>query len=147
MVGDTVVDDLVSCLCPFGSYSLAIFLSISFSNSRSNGVVLYVFQRLVYMSDSRVTYTPRPSPCPRSSLTHAVRSSGLLRNQTPGLVPVPARSFGYSVSDSRVACAPSPLPSPLNFPLPSTLGVRGFNLLDLSLFVFHNTDTFYLSPP
>ena len=52
------------------------------------------------------------SPYPHSSLTHALRSVGLLRNQTPGLVPVPARPFGCSVSDSRVAHAPPPSPCP-----------------------------------
>jgi hypothetical protein len=49
------------------------------------------------VSDRRVAHTHTPSPYPRSSLTHALRSIGLLRNQTPGLVSVPARSFDYSV--------------------------------------------------
>jgi hypothetical protein len=49
-------------------------------------------------------YTPPPSPCPRSARTLALGSFGILRNQSPGLVPLPARPFGYSVSDSRGAC-------------------------------------------
>ena len=64
------------------------------------------------VSDSKVAFTPPPSPCPLSLLTHALRSVGLLCNQTPGLVPVPDRPFTYSVSDSKVAFTPPPSPFP-----------------------------------
>ena len=40
-----------------------------------------------------------------SSLTHALRSVGLLHNQNPDLVPVPDRPFDCVVSDSRITHA------------------------------------------
>ena len=39
---------------------------------------------------------------PLSSLTHTLRSVGLLINQTPGLVPVPVRPFDCSVAHAQI---------------------------------------------
>ncbi len=47
-----------------------------------------------------------------------------------------ARPIDYSVSDIRVSSTP----------FISTQFVRDFNFLQLELFIFHNTDTFYLLP-
>ena len=74
-------------------------------------------------------HPPRgPSPCPHSSLTHALRSIGftlVLRNQTSGLVPVPV-SLSVGPSDcshpvTTESCAPCPLPSPLDTTLSTAL--------------------------
>ncbi len=53
-----------------------------------------------------------------------------------------------SVFDTRETSTPSPLFSVLDMTFPrSTQCERGFNLLKLYLFVFHNTDTSYRPPP
>jgi len=97
-------------------------------------------------SDSRVAHIPTPSPHPRSALTHAHRFIGFIRNRT--LVHVQLTIVYYSVRDDRVSSTPSPFPSHLYTTLPcSTWCVKGFSLLKLELFVFHNTDTFCLPPP
>ena len=63
------------------------------------------------VSDSRVEFAPAPTPCSRSSLSHAHRSMGLFRNQTFALAAADsARPIDYSVSDIRVEFTPAPTP-------------------------------------
>ena len=70
------------------------------------------------------------------------------RSRNFALAADSARPIASSVADITVESSPSPLPSPLDMTFPySTECVRGFYLLKLYLFIFHNTDTLQLLPP
>jgi hypothetical protein len=63
---------------------------------------------------SRVAYTPTPFPCPRSSLSLAIRSFVFFRSTPTGLVPVLGDHMSVlQVSDcNRVVWTPTPFPCP-----------------------------------
>ena len=61
-------------------------------------------------SDLIIAFTPVPTPCSRSSLSHAHRSTGFFCYQTFTLVTDSARPIDYSVSDIRVVFTPAPTP-------------------------------------
>ena len=66
---------------------------------------------MVYLTPSRVVYTPPPSPRPRSSLSHTLKSFGFV-SVRPGLVSPSTRLVHVSVTEYHVY--------PLHFPLPWT---------------------------
>jgi hypothetical protein len=69
-------------------------------------------------SDSRIAFTPAPTPCSRSSLSQAHRFIGFFCDRNFALAADSARHIAYSVSDSTVASSPSTLHSPLDMALP-----------------------------
>jgi hypothetical protein len=61
------------------------------------------------LSDSRVVFTPTPTPYSCSLLSHAHRSMVFFHNQTFALVVADStRPIGYSLSDSRVVFTQAP---------------------------------------
>jgi hypothetical protein len=61
------------------------------------------------VSDSIVAFTLAPTPCSRSSLSHAYRFMGFFRNQN-GRLAASANPTTSSASDSIVAFTPAPTP-------------------------------------
>ena len=70
------------------------------------------FFPLAWTSPFYRVFAPAPTPCSRSSLSHAHRSMGFFRNQTFVLPAADStRPIDYCVSDSRVEFTPTPTPS------------------------------------